>query len=107
MGEHKTNRNAIMANTRPKCGTCVHFIEPQQGDVGECSYWPYGVVSIIIRPGAIAGTAPQALPTTHYAPKARNQFCGQHPDFMRWYGENRNRFREIGALEAQPSEGAA
>lgn len=108
MGEHKTNRNSIMASSRPKCGTCPHFIEGAKRDaVGECSFWPFGTVHVMITPPRIAGQPAQMLPTTVYAPKLPDQFCGQHPEFMRWYGENRERIREVSALDAKKAEGEA
>lgn len=33
--------------------------------------------------------------------------CGEHPDFIRWYSQNRTRMPEIAAMEQAKPEGSA
>lgn len=88
MGEHKTNPRVQAMEDRPRCGSCPHWLPPPTGDVGECTYFPYGLVALAPRQDAIGRSS--VVPTTFIPPKRRDQFCGQHPEFMRWYLAHRN-----------------
>jgi len=83
MSQHKTNPVALAANGRPKCETCVHGMFPAEGN-GVCQFGPPTVFHDFVAP-KVLGQPALMNTTSSWPPVARNSWCGQHPDFMRWF----------------------
>jgi hypothetical protein len=83
MSQHKTNPVALASNGRPKCETCVHGLFPDAGN-GVCRFGPPSVFHDIAMP-KVMGQPPQITVTSNWPPVARETWCGQHPDYMRWF----------------------
>ena len=95
MGEHKTNPNS--ADPRPRCGTCDKFI-PAQGNTGTCHALPPTCFAIPSQNKLTGQTTLQ--PISYWTPAAADKAgCSQHPDFMRWSRENKDRWVQVGELE--------
>jgi hypothetical protein len=103
MGEHKHNLVATSAATRPKCGTCVHFLVDRPPH-GACRAMP-PTVAFGMRLGALG--KPEEVVKSAWAPVQADQWCGQHPDFMRWWSEHREDFAAALALGDVTMEGRA
>lgn len=101
MSEHARNPNA--AETRPRCGSCVHYYRDGP-TAGHCRLMPPTPFHL---PAANKlGQVSMTLQST-WPPTAPDRWCGAHPDFMRWFSAHREDARQIADLEQRPQEGQA
>lgn len=102
MGEHKTNPVAVMAESRPRCATCVHWYRDNP-QVGHCRAIP-PTAFFTMQPDQLRPNMLQSVAHSHWAPVRPDQWCGQHPDFMQWFVRNRGQTAELDRLEQHPTE---
>jgi hypothetical protein len=105
MGEHKHNPASLVIDTRPKCGSCVHFLADKPGSVhGACRAGP-PMPAFGMRQGALGKV--EEIVKSAWPPVTTDRWCGQHPDFMRWWSENREEITATLALNDIAMEGRA
>lgn len=96
-------RNEEQGAGRPKCATCVHFFR-ENPQAGHCRRHPPTPFHM---PQKTAMGAIQMLLQSSWPPVTPERWCGEHPDFLRWLSENRNRALDLMEFEAAPAKGAA
>lgn len=105
MSQHKHNSTSIAAVTRPKCGTCVHFVADQgQAVHGHCRALPPSA-AWGVRQGPL-GKLEEVIKSA-YPPTTSDKWCGAHPDFMRWWSEHREQFQAAVQIGDVATEGQA
>ena len=97
MTDHKRNPET----TRPRCATCVHWIQ-RQGDVGECTAEPPTVI-VLLSPSRMMPGQAQKEVIGQFPPTNAHTSCGAHPHFRGWLHDS-----GIGTIRAlTPTEGSA
>lgn len=82
VGEHKTNGFATLNATRPRCGSCPHFVKEDGGTTAHCRERPPTVFVMQTR-NAVGQT--QMITQSFYPPTTAEHWCGRHSEFMRWW----------------------
>jgi hypothetical protein len=95
------DRKIIVANSRPRCPSCPHFHRDNAAG-GHCRRYPPTV--LMVPQQTIKGV--EILPNSVWPPTQNDRFCGEHPDFIRWFSENRERAVETAGLDQAEAQTA-
>ena len=74
--------------------------------IGYCRFNPPQPFLFLLPP-AVHGAAAQEITKSAYPPQHVDRWCGQHPDFMRWWMEHRDEFSQTREIREAEVEGTA
>jgi hypothetical protein len=104
MSEADTNETAKQAASRPKCKSCVHFL-PTDDKSGLCRRYPPTAL-MVPAPGAIRGQMTLQV-QSQWPPTMNERWCGEHPEFSRWFAMHTMDFSAVDKLDLARAGGTS
>ena len=95
-----------MTIERPTCSSCPHFFRENAQGNGHCRFLPPTAFLQISVNRLNPQQMQESLKSAH-PPQTADKWCGQHPDFLRWWSAHREEFAATAALREATVEGQA